>query len=121
MHGFWGGAEGLSRETFGDPENPGSGDCVAETRQPEGGGRTVAAQRVHHCLVSLVLGLNSHVYSLWVAVTPAVLPSSSRVQKESRVFDEELLVEASSLRFSSRVGHAGRAAVGHIHGRGSEA
>src|SRR5580692_3059656 len=45
-----------------------------------------------HRLVSLVLGLNSHVYSLWVAVTPAVLPSSSRVQKESRMFNEELRV-----------------------------
>src|ERR1700733_13065938 len=47
---------------------------------------------IHHRLVSLVLGLNSHIYSLWVAVTPAALPSSSRVQKESRMFNEEFRV-----------------------------
>src|SRR5580700_10315450 len=54
-------------------------------------GKSTAPRRhilIHHRLVSLVLELNSHVYSLWVAVTPAVLPSSSRVQKESRMFNE---------------------------------
>src|SRR6266436_4689143 len=58
-------------------------------------GKSAAPRRhilIHHRLVSLVLGLNRHVYSLWVAVTRAVLPSSSRVQKESRMFDEELRV-----------------------------
>src|ERR1700681_677666 len=43
---------------------------------------------VHHCLVSLVLGLNGHVYSLWVAATQR--SPSSRVQKQSGVFNEEL-------------------------------
>jgi hypothetical protein len=47
---------------------------------------------IHHRLVSVVPGLNTHVYSLWVAVTQTVLPSSSRVQKQSRVFNEELRV-----------------------------
>src|SRR5260370_31899319 len=58
-------------------------------------GKSAAPRRhilIHHRLVSLVLGLNSHVYSLWAAVTPALLPSSSLVQKESRVFNEELRV-----------------------------
>jgi hypothetical protein len=31
-------------------------------------------------------------FSLWVAFTPAALPSSSRVQKESRMFNEEFRV-----------------------------
>src|ERR1700687_4402796 len=74
--------------------------CAAETDRSDNfsihfDGKSAAPRRhilIHHRLVSLVLGLNSHVYSLWVAVTPAVLPSSSRVQKKSRVFNEEFRV-----------------------------
>src|SRR5579863_5284269 len=74
--------------------------CAAETDRSDNfsihfDGKSAAPRRhtlIHHRLVSLVLGLNSNVCSLWVAVTPAVLPSSSRVQKESRMFNEELRV-----------------------------
>ena len=47
---------------------------------------------IHHRLVSLVLGLNSHVYSLWVAVTQRSCRRRHGIQKESRVFNEELRV-----------------------------
>src|ERR1700675_475640 len=51
-------------------------------------GKSAAPRRhilIHHRLVSLVLGLNSHVYSLWVAATQRS-PSSSRDSKrESHV------------------------------------
>src|SRR6202049_2154015 len=74
--------------------------CAAETDRSDNfsihfDGKSATPRRhilIHHRLVSLVLGLNSHAYSLWVAVTPTVLPSSSRVQKESRMFNEELRV-----------------------------
>src|SRR5216683_3107673 len=74
--------------------------CAAETDRSDNfsihlDGKPAAPRRhilLHHRLVSLVVGLNIHVYSLWVAVTPALLPSSSRVQKEGRVFNEELRV-----------------------------
>src|SRR6202790_1478374 len=68
--------------------------CAAETDRSDNfsihfDGKSAAPRHhilIHHRLVSLVLGLNSHVYSLWVAVTPAVLPSSSQDSKrESHV------------------------------------
>ena len=51
--------------------------CAAETDRSDNfsihfDGKSAAPRRhilIHHRLVSLVLGLNSHVYSLWVAVT----------------------------------------------------
>src|ERR1700726_3686781 len=74
--------------------------CAAETDRSDNfsiqfDGKSAAPRRhilIHHRLVSLVLGLNRHVYSLWVAVTPAVLPSSSRVQKERCVFNKEFRI-----------------------------
>src|SRR6202166_1102743 len=78
--------------------------CAAETDRSDNfsihfDGKSAAPRRhilIHHRLVSLVLGLSSHVYSHWVAVTPAVLPSSSRVQKESRMFNEGIRVHVVS-------------------------
>src|SRR5229473_5140792 len=47
---------------------------------------------IHHRLASLVLGLNGHVYSLWVAATQRSSRRRHGIQKESRVFNEELRV-----------------------------
>src|ERR1700676_3316122 len=67
--------------------------CAAETDRSDNfsihfDGKSAAPRRhilIHHRLVSLVLGLNSHVYSLWVAATQRS-PSSSRDSKrESHV------------------------------------
>jgi hypothetical protein len=54
--------------------------------------RPVRARGRYHRLVSLVLGLNSHVYSLRVAVTLRSSRGRHGVKKESRVFNEEFRV-----------------------------
>src|ERR1700730_12574210 len=67
--------------------------CAAETDRSDNfsihfHGKSAAPRGhilIHHRLVSLVLGLNSHVYSLWVAVTRGLAVVGTRSKTESRV------------------------------------